>query len=302
MHVVFDCIHFTERPDMFAKAHGFNHPFSDIVRIKLLLDMIISESEGCCALNLRKLVKDGDGADPMTNSIVAYFPLHNYEARDELARVWFNWRVKPWEQPLDDVKEYLGEKVALYFEFTAHYTTWLLPLSIGGILVGIGLMVQTGIEGSLNEALLNSYLVPFYCIFVSFWSQLMIEYWKRRESKKAMEWGTSNFEEEESERPEFDGIETKSIINGKSMKFFPTDLKYRRLIYSYGIICGMMFLVVACVSLIFYLQYYFNTLSNAGVKSAGNTFTSILSAVQIIILNYYYSDLAIKLTDQENHR
>lgn len=101
----------------------------------------------------------------------------------------------PWEQPLDEVKDYLGEKVALYFEFTAHYTTWLLPLSIGGVIVALNIAIETGMSnGDIDSALLTAYTIPFYCIFVSFWSQLMIEYWKRKEARRAMEWGMSNFE------------------------------------------------------------------------------------------------------------
>jgi hypothetical protein len=66
----------------------------------------------------------------------------------------------------------------------------------------------------------------------------------------------------------------------------------------------MMMLVVACVSGIFGLQWYIkNTkVCNASEQSGGNTGVSILSAIQIVVLNSVYSDMAIKLTDQENHR
>lgn len=294
---------FLDRPEMFAKAHRLDHPFSSIIRIRLILDIIFSKADDCGALNLRAMTKDGDGTgNPMSNSVIAYYPLHDDEARDELAAVWFNWRLKPWEQPSDEVKEYLGEKAALYFEFTAHYTTWLLYLSIASFFVIMDMAIQTGLSGSLSSALLDSYLIPFYCIFVSFWSQLMIENWKRRESRKAMEWGMSNFESVEAERPEFSGEITESIIDGKKIKFFDPKKKFWLIFYSTSVIVAMMIGVIGCVSVIFYLQYYFNSSKNADEKNDGNTFVSILSAVQIIILNYLYQDRAIDLTNMENHR
>lgn len=286
---------------MYARAEGLSHPFSAIIRIKLLMDIIDSDDPTCCKLKLRKLASDG--ADGHKSHIIAYYPLHDYDRREELIRTWLNWRVLPWEQPIDDVKDYLGEKVALYFEFTAHYTTWLLPLAIAGLLVGIDMVVEASMAGSLNDALLSGYTIPFYCIFVSFWSQLMIEYWKRRESRRAMEWGMSNFEEVETERPEFHGEEVFSYINGQPMKYFPPAEQAKKFTRSLLVISGMIALVIAFVSGIFALQWYINSdLDDDGSKSAGNTGVSIASAVQILALNYIYSGMAISLTDAENHR
>ncbi len=291
-------VHFADKNAMFAKAHGLDHAFSSIVRIKLIMEIIASDADDCCALNLRKLAKDG------SDSIISFFPLHaDKAARDELYRNWGGWRVQPREQPIDDVKEYFGEKVAMYFEFTGHYTTWLLPLAIAGIVVCVDLAVETATTGSLDSALLSGYTIPFYCIFVSFWAQLMIEFWKRKQTTRAMEWGTTMFEEEETDRPEFKGEEMRSIVNGKKVKYFAPAEKLRRVLYSYFIIGLMMLLVVGCVSAIFGLQWYINTkVRNDADKNDGNTGVSVLAAVQIIVLNLVYNNIAIDLTDQENHR
>lgn len=116
---------------------------------------------------------------PGTSSILHFFPLHDPSSRDDLARVWFGWRVNPWQQPLDDIKEYLGEKIALYFAFTGHYTTWLVPLSIASVIIIIYYFVLYCESGTLMEVMNNGFLVPFFCIFVAVWAQLMLEYWKR---------------------------------------------------------------------------------------------------------------------------
>ena len=40
-------------------------------------------------------------------------------------------------QPIHEIRNYLGEKVAFYFAFVGFYTCWLVPFSILGLLVTI---------------------------------------------------------------------------------------------------------------------------------------------------------------------
>ena len=60
---------------------------------------------------------------------------------DQSERKWLN---KNWAsykkmfrltQPLDRIRDYFGEKVALYFAFIQFYTRWLIPFSIIGLIV-----------------------------------------------------------------------------------------------------------------------------------------------------------------------
>lgn len=45
---------------MFARATGLDHPFSALLRIKLVMDIITNDEEDCCCLNLRKMIQDGE--------------------------------------------------------------------------------------------------------------------------------------------------------------------------------------------------------------------------------------------------
>jgi hypothetical protein len=57
--------------------------------------------------------------------------------------------------------------------------------------VGIDVVVETAIYGTYTKAIGQGYTIPIFSVFVAFWSQLMLEYWKRTEATKAMEWGES---------------------------------------------------------------------------------------------------------------
>jgi hypothetical protein len=249
----------------------------------------------CCGMNLAELVKDG--------SLLAYYPLHDRQAREVLKEHWLNWNVQPWQQPLDAVREYFGEKIGLYFEFLAHYTTFLLMLSAAGLVFCLDLVIEWGIYGSLSKALAKAALAPVFCAFTAFWAQLMLEYWKRTESTKAMEWGMAGFEAAEFERPGFEGVPMRSVIDGRPVSYFPPAERSKRVFFSYFVISGLTLFVIAVIACIFTLKFYMYVVSdNPDVNALSGPVASILNAVQIQILNYVYSELAIFLNKRENHR
>jgi anoctamin-7 len=71
----------------------------------------------------------------------AFFNLHdddqseNINLRTFLQKHWVSTYTKP--QPLDDVAEYFGEKVALYFAFIGFYNLWLCSICAVGLFVFI---------------------------------------------------------------------------------------------------------------------------------------------------------------------
>jgi anoctamin-7 len=52
-----------------------------------------------------------------------------------LHRHWGRWGKWYKYQPLDNIKEYFGEKIALYFAWLGFYTAWLLPATLVGVFV-----------------------------------------------------------------------------------------------------------------------------------------------------------------------
>ena len=63
--------------------------------------------------------------------------LHDQEERQELIQTWGQFK-KLWiPQPLERIRLYFGEKVAMYFAWIGMLTTWLWIPSILGIIVGI---------------------------------------------------------------------------------------------------------------------------------------------------------------------
>lgn len=84
----------------------------------------------------------------------SYFPLHELPSekiknkklrffdgsdidRRRLIETWANWGRMFYYQPLDVVRRYFGEKIAIYFAWLGFYTGMLVPAAIAGVAVFI---------------------------------------------------------------------------------------------------------------------------------------------------------------------
>jgi len=102
-------------------------------------------------------------------------------------------------QPLDQVRDYFGEKIAFYFAWMEHYSRYVFFLSIAAF--AVVLIDATAPTDGTSE--LPHYAALLYCLAVAVWTTLFQEAWKRRNSVLAHTWDVEDFEEEEDPRPEF---------------------------------------------------------------------------------------------------
>jgi hypothetical protein len=98
-------------------------------------------------------------------------------------------------QPLDDVRDYFGEKVAFYFGWMEHYSRYLFFLSAFAFLL---VLVKTH-----KDPKTQAWTSLIYCFVVAVWTTLYAEAWKRQTAVLAQIWDVTDFEEEEDPRPEF---------------------------------------------------------------------------------------------------
>jgi hypothetical protein len=170
-------------------------------------------------------------------------------SRDDLKRKWFRWDTWPWQQPIDDIRAYFGEKVAMYFTFLGMYTMWLMFPAV----LGFALFIH-----QLAEDKIAVNWVPIYGILVALWITLFLEFWKREQSFRAMQWGTSDFEESESLRPEFindpHARQIRSYVHGKLEYEDKQSQRYNRIAISTSLITIAAGAVIVIVLSIFVLR------------------------------------------------
>jgi anoctamin-10/anoctamin-7 len=247
-------------------------------RLKLTLSILEGDIvAGGAGLSINTLVKDPAAA------LRACFPLHQPRLRERLSRQWLRIQ-SVFSPPLREIRDYMGEKVAFYFSYLSHYNVWLmLPALIGVVFF----MMQ------LSEGTVDIKAVPIFSMFITLWSSLFLESWRRQEAKLRAQWGMVNFVQRERTRAEFVGAVTRSPIDGTVIRDFSLLRKTLRVMFSYSVISALLMVIVSSVIGVFFLRAVLLEWS----PSAGSVMTALINALQIQLSNVGYGRLSARLND-----
>ncbi|KAJ9592479.1 hypothetical protein L9F63_015895 [Diploptera punctata] len=277
--------------DRFLGSENRETYFTNVQRGRILYEILSTAIFG-------KKKKGEVGIDRLVEEGVfsSAFPLHDgpYEVkrkrgvpegplnpRQVLYEYWARWGKWYKYQPLDHIRDYFGEKIAIYFAWLGFYTGWLLPAAVVGLMVFLyGLFTMHSNQlatqvcssgGDFNMCPLCdigcnfwnlseicsyaqlAYLFDhpgtvFYAVFVSFWAVTFLEYWKRKSASLAHHWDCMGFqEEEERPRPEFAArapFLERNPVTGIREPSFPSSLRHKRVAAGIGIIFLMISLVI----------------------------------------------------------
>ncbi len=158
-------------------------------------------------------------------------------ARSQLIRNWASLSCLHKNQPLEQIVQYFGVKIAIYFAWLGFYTKMLIPASIVGIISFIYGVVTLKYDTPTNDVCDTStdvYMCPIcnkncnftllsqscnyvrasylfdnpstlvFAIFMSLWATFYLEMWKRYSAKITYKWDLSDFDAyEEYPRPEY---------------------------------------------------------------------------------------------------
>lgn len=115
-----------------------------------------------CKLSISQLKMDG--------VISKIFPFHSLDERSWLIENWAKPRniFKP--QPLDKIRLYFGEEVAMYFAWLGFYTSWLWIASFVGVIISIFWGISA-MNGGLNDPdkYSETWAVVVYAVFLALW-------------------------------------------------------------------------------------------------------------------------------------
>lgn len=269
---------------LYSIAPGEKTCFNKQVRLKLIYLLLRAPKRDFgCDIEISKLLHK--------KRMLAMFPLHDRKYTDFILERCLEVKTMPWDAPVEEIRDYFGEKIALYNVFLGHYSWWLIIPSF------IGLAFQLVVWATLR---FSHPVLPFYSLVITVWSVVMLEHWKRREAKTALRWGMSDFEQLEQDRPEFAGEVIKSFINGRDMTYFPPSQSQTRLRLSQTMITLFVAIVIGVVAAIYVFRFYLQGIS--GTAPYSSLVASVLNTVQITVFNIIYQKLAKMLTDRENHR
>ncbi|XP_075248399.1 anoctamin-4-like isoform X2 [Convolutriloba macropyga] len=188
-----------------------------------------------------------DGEYKMPEDIFSKHWINKLEELTERQKLYYSWASpKAWykEQPMDPVRRYFGEKIAMYFSWLGYYTNMLLLASVLGLIAFIYGLATMGINKHADDLcvgpnanytmcpkcdkpctfwllqdactnvrlthLFDNDLTVIYAILMALWSTMFLEFWKRKQNELQYEWDLFDFEDtQETLRPEFEEMAQK---------------------------------------------------------------------------------------------
>ncbi|KAF9948820.1 Anoctamin-5 [Mortierella alpina] len=238
------------------------------------------------------------------------FRLHSKSIHDanQRAQLRIKWAKRFWRsQPLDLVNAYYGERIGVYFAWLGHYTKWLtLPAAVGmavfvyGIINAARLNKLDATPNALFAIFDNVLTMPF-ALFMSMWSTVYIEFWKRANQYYAFRWNMSDYERVELPRTEFRATKVRfSPVTGKRELYYPMYWKALRILASSLAVLVAVAVVIGSVACLMIFKAWCR--HHIGGPYATVVATAILNLIIIIILGEIWCRLAEWLTDKENHK
>ncbi|XDV53126.1 hypothetical protein PO909_021708 [Leuciscus waleckii] len=243
-------------------------------------------------------------------------PLHDQKLLTALGKQWYSQK-SLWGQPLDSIHAYFGGTIAYYFSFLDYYTLSLFPPAILGLFITFFLPSAnfssgnksngepTALKDDDDQPSVSSYMVQ--AVFSMLWSTIFMELWKRRSSALSYRWGTFNLAEQFQEpRPGFHGELGTNPVTGRLEPLFPDWKRRLRMglvsVPVVGVFLGLVVMGMAGF-------YFCERLVSNWHKGSGSYFTvpllyipSIAHIVYTNVLGNIYRNVALQLTESENHR
>jgi len=233
----------------------------------------------------------GQGGAGITPKIGDYtlvdqiFALHDRKFNAQWLKKWSTtWKISPEE--LTNLRNRFGERVAFYFAFLQTYLVFLAFPCIAGT----------------SAAFLLPAYSKFFAVVNILWAVVFLEYWKRQEVDLAVAWGVRGCSKLNNIRAAFqyERIEVDPVT-GEKIKVFPEWKRMVRqsLIVPFALAAsGTLCAFIACV---FAIEVFISEVYNGPFKSVLVFLpTVLLSAINPILLGFF-TTIAKRLTDYENH-
>eukprot|EP00811_Abedinium_folium_P017634 NODE_2655_length_2171_cov_10.424168.p1 GENE.NODE_2655_length_2171_cov_10.424168~~NODE_2655_length_2171_cov_10.424168.p1 ORF type:complete len:690 (+),score=159.17 NODE_2655_length_2171_cov_10.424168:229-2070(+) len=243
------------------------------------------------------------------------------------------WRDKPaqkaiWVEtlkiahaPTEQIMQYFGSEIALYFAWMHFYMHWIAVPAAAGLFC----YVERKLLGYTVD---NDPYIPFYSLLVVFWGVCFVRYWDRECEGHAWRWGTLLAETGDAEeRPDFFGEMRTNPVNGQPHRYWSSQKRLAAYGVSFMVTAVMLclaFLIMLCLlniegymtEHVTVLEQTFHFPRLAAYALPGAMFDPfqaeywglliyipvIFHVVIVSQLNFIYRHVAEWLTKRENHR
>ncbi|KAL7867998.1 hypothetical protein SRHO_G00093820 [Serrasalmus rhombeus] len=269
------------------------------------------------------------------NIFEAQFCLHEKQEQKELSNSWARWTACLNGQPITDVRDYFGEKVALYFLWLGWYTFLLIPAAVLGVIVflyGLAFFKTSPLIQEVCQS--DTIMCPLcddkckvwklsdtctyakvsilfdnegtvaFAMFMAVWATVFLEFWKRHRASYVSEWKVFDWCEEEEEL-------ILEIVNNPNCESKKHSHSYLRSTLVMVLVTFMLLLIIGLAhALVVFRVIASEQLAKfkswSFISDNSNTVAFMLGAVlhylTIIIMTKVNRKVALKLCELEKAR
>ncbi|XP_069865687.1 anoctamin-9-like isoform X1 [Dipodomys merriami] len=281
---------------------------------------------------LNRTTAAGDSFEDLVKGGVfkARFALHKVHRQEELKK-WARWRSMFRKQPIDTIRKYFGEKVALYFAWLGWYTYMLVPAALMGLVVflsGFTLFDASQISKEVCEAhsvvmcpvgehtggfhvlsetctfaklthLFDNDGTVLFAFFMAVWATVFLEIWKRQRAQVVLNWDLYSWDEDQEEM-------ALELINCPEYKLRFHQHSYLRstiiLVLSLFMICLIIGMAHVLVVYRVLAAALFSSFLGEQVTTAVVVTGALVHYVIIVLMTKVNRFMALKLCDLEEPR
>ncbi|KAG5179391.1 calcium-activated chloride channel-domain-containing protein [Tribonema minus] len=196
------------------------------------------------------------------------FLLHEKEALERLRK----------HHTPEDIADYFGTGVSMYFTFLRFYTEFLLGPAVAGVVLFLGMLWKG----------YSIKLIPLFCIGIALWSTLFMEFWKRHAAAASYRWGSHGAENEEDLQD--------LAKNAGGVGRAPTS----RIMVS---LPAILFAIAFCLRAMLYcIRLSDSAEDRYGKDSYWKYWPMVVYSVVPLACSFVYGLVAVKLNQFEGHR
>lgn len=186
------------------------------------------------------------------NLIKQVLPLHDEISLSKLRTQWVSAFFS--SQPLEQICQYFGVKIALYFAFLGYYTTALVFPALMGIAITI--------YG--NNVFINEISILMLSLFTIIWATIFLQRWQHTSDRHILNWSSIHIGTNENlVRPHFRGLLIHMNTLGHVKISYPEwKRKLFKYLITFPIIAFSLLCVFGIMFTIFQLQVRYNYFIN----------------------------------------
>ncbi|KAJ8323011.1 hypothetical protein O5D80_008520 [Batrachochytrium dendrobatidis] len=238
--------------------------------------------------------------------------------------------------PVNQLREYFGERIGFYFAWLGYYTIWCQSAAFFGIVTFVyGIYRSVSLPRSsipdpngsdtASEILIRAILLfdneatPVYAFFMSIWAVLCLEFWKRQTQSIAFLWDVADYRKREKIRPQWCPSGTHiSPITGKKENYESPRQKWTVRFITGSIVTLCILLILGFITGLIAFKEYFSSISSKTVTRSGSSIkrtivdslyahlasfsVAIFAVIQILVIDPVYTYVARYLNDWDNYK